>query len=223
MHLPLLLFPRICPACERTLLSGEESLCTACQSRLPLTGFSGTPLNLAEQRLLGRIPFDAASAYLHFDAADVSRDTVHNIKYHGNIRLAHALGQCMGRDLLQSDRFGSLDAIVPVPLHRRREHHRGFNQSEALARGMADIMHLPVLTRHLVRIRNTPSQTLLPHDQRLANVQGAFAIRRSKALQGRHLLLVDDVLTTGATLEACAQALLTVPDVTLSIATLSIA
>lgn len=218
-----LIYPALCPGCGEPLLPDEHDLCLKCQFALPFTHFSTTPFNSAEQRLTGRFPLHAVTSYLYFNQQTLGRPIVHSIKYNGNIHLARTMGRHMGLDLLQSDRFSDIDLIVPVPLHWRKFLQRGYNQSEELSRGIAQVLHLPISTRNLVRTTYTETQTHKDRSQRLSNMQHVFRVKHPEEFQGKHLLVIDDVITTGATIDAACQPLSTIPDITISIATLCIA
>lgn len=217
------LYPIACPGCGEMLLTNEVDLCVQCQMSLPLTHFSNTPFNLTEQRITGRFPYASATSYMYYQGCTISRPIVHAIKYHDNIRLARTLGRRMGLDLIQSGRFDDVELIIPIPLHPRKQHQRDYNQSEELCRGISEITHLPVITNNLYRNRYTNTQTHLSASERFINMHEVFSIRHPKQLHNRHILIVDDVITTGATIEAACKPLLTIPGITISIATLAIA
>lgn len=217
------LFPSTCACCGSVLVSGERQVCMHCLMDMASTGFSSFSDNVAERMLLGRFPFEAATAIYHFRRDNRVRGMVHAMKFHGNDELCRLMGRQMGMELLRSGRFDDVEVLVPVPLHWRRKLGRGYNQSELLCRGIADVMPRPVNTTAVVRHRYTRRQSLQKSSLRATNVEGAFRVRRPDELAGRHLLLVDDVLTTGATITACANVLAAVPDVTISVAMFSIA
>ncbi len=218
-----LIYPALCPGCGESLLPGEHDLCLHCQLTLPYTRFSTTPFNSTEQRLTGRFPLHAATSYLYFNNETLGRPIVHSIKYNGNIHLARTMGRHMAQDLLQSHRFDNIDLIVPVPLHWRKLLKRGYNQSEELSRGLSQVLHIPVSTHNLIRTTYTETQTHKDRSERLSNMQHVFRVKHPESLQGKHILVIDDVITTGATLDAACQPLASIPDITISVATLCIA
>jgi ComF family protein len=201
---------------------GEGFLCITCQWEMPLTGFEDMADNPVARRFWGLVPVRNATAFLWFSDGSGFRRVVHSFKYGGRWALARDMGRWFGGVLVDRDAYGGVDVIVPVPLHPLKFMRRGYNQSAYIAHGMSRSIGVPVDTRAVVRRINNPSQTLTAtHDERWANVEGIFAVRHPERLAGKHILLVDDVLTTGATIGSCAEAIVTaVPDCRLSIATL---
>lgn len=202
--------------------AGEGFLCTHCQWDMPLTGFETEADNPVARRFWGLVPIERATAFMWFIHLSGSRRVVHQFKYHDRPELARDLGRWFGRVLAESDLYSGVEVIVPVPLHFRKVLRRGYNQSEFIARGMAREMGLKVDVRSVVRKVNNRSQTQTERvEERWENVEGIFRVRRPERLAGRHILLTDDVLTTGATIGSCAEAIFrAVPDCRLSIAVL---
>ena len=215
------IFPTTCAACGEVLVSGERQLCLNCIASLNETCDSSVEGN-ATERLLG-LPIQAAMSLYRFRKENTVQKVIHAMKFHGNSELCLMMGRQIGLELIHSGRFDDIDMLIPVPLHWWRRLRRGYNQSELLCRGIAEVMPREVNTTAVVRHRYTRQQSLQHGSDRTTNVEGAFSLRRPKQLEGRHVLLVDDVLTTGATLSACADALLAVQGLRLSVATLSIA
>lgn len=213
------LFPTTCATCGKVLVNGEHHLCIDCIASLNESHETVS----AEQLLAGLLPLQAALSLFRFRKGNTVQKVVHAMKFHGNSELCLMMGRQMGLELLHSGRFDDIDLLVPVPLHWWRRLQRGYNQSELLCRGIAEVMPREVNTTAVVRHRYTRQQSLQSGDSRAANVEGAFRLRHPDQLAGRHVLLVDDVLTTGATLSACTDALLAVPDLRLSVATFCIA
>lgn len=218
-----LFFPETCCCCRQPLVGETGDLCTRCQLHLAVSDYASRPNNPTELRLSGRIPFVAATSHLLFTHGSITQSILHAIKYRDNTRLAHSMGRMMGRSLLHSGRFDDVDLIVPVPLHPAKQRRRGYNQSALLCLGIADTFPRPVADKHLVRAKNTATQTHKNRQERLDNMRDVFAVRHPKVLYGKHILLVDDVLTTGATIEACWLTLKEIPGIRISIATLAIA
>ena len=222
-HLAQVLFPTTCACCGEVLVAGETQLCVNCLSALATTRSGSIADNMTERMLMGRFPFVAAMSLFRFHHGNTVRQAVHAMKFHGNSELCLMLGRQMGLALLQGGRFDDVEVLVPVPLHWWRHLRRGYNQSELLCRGISAVMERPVVTGAVVRHRYTRKQSLQRGSQRSDNVAGAFSLRRPHLLEGKHVLLVDDVLTTGSTLASCAEALLAIPGISISVATLSVA
>ena len=198
-----LLFPVRCPVCGGEMPPGSRVVCTRCRYAVPLTGFCYATYNPLWERLSALVPVEQASAFLYFIPGSGWRELIHRFKYDGAWRLARDMGVWYGHCLADSGLYDTVDRIVPVPLHWRKRLRRGYNQAEYLAEGIARALHR--------------------HAERWGNVEGIFAVRRPERLAGHHLLLVDDVLTTGATLLSCAETILrTAPDCRLSVAVLAV-
>ncbi len=218
-----LLFPRLCEGCREVLLRQEEVLCLGCQAELPLTDFSRRPENEAALRLAGRIPFAHATAFGYFSAGGLLQHLLHQLKYRGRKKIGNYLGTQAGWALKQNDWIDEIEGIVPVPLHPRKQSQRGFNQSILIAEGMSSVLHLPVMEQALLRTRHTESQTKKNREERVLNVRDAFCADANALPAGTHVLLIDDVLTTGATFESAATALLQIPGLKVSICAIALA
>jgi ComF family protein len=214
-----LLFPHICAGCGSDLLSEDSQLCTHCLSALPETNFSAAPNNPVEKKFWGRLPVEAATAIYAFTKESLVQHLMHAVKYNGNKELGLQLGRLMAESLVQSGRF-QVDALVPVPLFPEKERKRGYNQSAVLCDGMKEILQIPVLNNIVIRPKHTETQTKKGRIERWKNIEGKFELRNPAAIANQHVLLVDDVITTGATLESCGAELLKAENVQLSIATL---
>lgn len=218
-----LFFPRVCAVCGTPLVADEQLLCSRCLLSLPLAIGAKEEDNFIEKRFWGRIPIQAATALLLFHRGNPSQQILHDIKYYGNEPLALFMGRQLGRWIADSHRFDNVDLLLPVPLHRRKERRRGYNQSLLLCRGIAEVFPRPIVTGNLIRQKMTDTQTHKNRQQRLDNMQSVFSVRNPQALGHMHLLLIDDVITTGATTEACYQALKQIEDLQISIASLAVA
>ena len=222
-HLLQALFPTTCVCCDDVLVQGERQICLQCLTTLTATRYSAHDDNHTERLLTGRIPFVHATSIYAFRQNSHVQKIVHAMKFQSNSDLCLFMGRQMGLELLHSGRFDDIDLLVPVPLHWWRRLRRGYNQSELLCRGIGEILHRPVNTRALVRHRHTRQQSRQAAANREQNVQDAFRLRHPDDLRGKHILLVDDVLTTGATLVSCCDALSKLNNLKISIATLTIA
>ena len=218
-----LLLPATCHACGSVLVGNERLLCLDCQLALagsPMPAAGGNPTELL---MYGRTGCKAAASAMRFTQQSTVQRVVHAMKFHGSAELCVAMGRDLGGTLLTSGRFDTVEALVSVPLHWTRRLRRGYNQSLLLCQGIAQVMPRTIEDSVLRRARATAQQSLRSGSQREANVTAAFTVRHARRLEGRHVLLVDDVVTTGSTLAACVDALSTIPGITISIATLCIA
>ena len=218
-----ILFPRHCLHCGQLLVGDERFLCTHCWLHLPRTHNAAVSDNETEQHFQAHREVTTAMSLLHFFPDSASRDIIHHIKYRGARKLALSMGKMIGEQLVDSGRFASVDLLVPVPLHPKRERQRGYNQSELLCRGIAQVLQRPVSIGNLVRTVNTESQTHKTAEERKENVNGVFQVRKPEKYRGRHILLVDDVITTGSTTAACCDALRKAGVTHISIASLALA
>ncbi|HET6993790.1 MAG TPA: phosphoribosyltransferase family protein [Chitinophagaceae bacterium] len=214
-----LLFPNVCAGCGNDRIRGDSLLCPRCIEAMPQTNFEWHVGNPVEKKFWGRLRLTGAMARYYFTRESLMQQLMHEFKYRGNVELGLQLGKLMGAGLLQSGRF-TIDALVPLPLFASKEKRRGFNQASILCNGIAGILKVPVLTEAISRSTHTDTQTKKGRIDRWLNLEGKFVVNDPPIIKGRHLLLVDDVVTTGATLEACGSELLKVAGVQLSIATL---
>lgn len=216
-------FPHCCVGCGTDVLSNQQILCLACITQLPVTNFHLYADNPVQQIFRGRLPLVNATSYTYFTKDSLLQQLMHQLKYNNRKNIGTWFGRRIGEALKTSPRFTMPDALVPVPLFAARERKRGYNQAQLLCEGMAESLELPVWKDVVIRSTLTETQTRKNRIQRWQNMEGKFSVIQPAAIQGRHLLLVDDVLTTGATLEACGRALLTAGQVKLSIATMAFA
>ncbi|HEX2684522.1 MAG TPA: phosphoribosyltransferase family protein [Ferruginibacter sp.] len=218
-----LFYPHNCTGCGSDLLPPGNQLCLTCIHQLPHTHFAGIPNNPVEKYFWGRIPLVAAYSQFYFSKEFLIQRLIHELKYRDNTDIGFYLGEMMGTTLLKCDRFKDLDALVPLPLYPDKEHKRGYNQATVICNGVAAVMNIPVLNGAVIRKLATETQTRKHRTERWENVRSSFKVERENELSGKHVLLVDDVVTTGATLEACGSAMLQATNCRLSIATLAYA
>ena len=218
-----LFYPHVCTGCGSDLLREDNLLCLRCIHDLPHTNFANLANNPVEKYFWGRLPLAAAYSQFYFSKEFLIQHLIHQLKYKGDTEIGFYLGEIMGKSLLQSDRFNSIDALIPLPLYADKEHKRGYNQAAIICNGMSSVMNVPVLNGHVIRQHATETQTRKHRTERWENVKGSFKIAKENELKDKHLLLVDDVVTTGATLEACGNVILLLENVKLSIATLAYA
>jgi ComF family protein len=188
---------------------------------MPLTGFEFFPANPIEKIFWGRAEIQAAAAHLYFTGGSAVQHSLHLLKYKGRKEIGIYFGQQIGKRLNQSKRFIGCEIIIPLPLFAGREKKRGYNQAALIAEGISQQLEIPVLRDAVFRTKKTETQTHKSRIQRWKNMESTFNIRNPEKIYGKHVLLVDDVVTTGASLEACAQVLLTTPGLRLSIACLA--
>lgn len=218
------LMPRICPVCGNALHADEQHICRSCLVALPRTHLEDVEFNTMEQLFAGKVPIERAASYFYYQKTSPYAQILFDIKYRNMPRMGQWLTSRAAQELRASGFFDGIDAIVPVPLHASKLAERGYNQSDYLARGLAEALGLPVV-QALKSTRAHGSQTRRGATDRWINVQGTYALnsKKAKSLENTHILLVDDVVTTGSTLEACARALLAIPGTTVSLFTLAIA
>lgn len=213
-------YPDLCAVCGNVLLFNEQVLCLKCLAHLPRAGFHSCPDNEVARLFWGRIPVRNATSFIIFNKDSQYRGILHALKYKGRQHIGSEMGRLFGLELRDTP-FASADIIHPVPLHPAQLRKRGYNQSELIASGMAKSLQIPVFNNLITRAFNTASQTRKLRYERWENVRNTFRIISPMMLSNKHVLLVDDVITTGATTEACAGALLSVNGVTVSIASLA--
>lgn len=216
-------FPRYCVVCGKRLCREEYGLCISCLSVLPRTKMHMQVDNEMEKNFWGRLPIERASAFLFYSkGGDVSK-LLFELKYYGNYQLGIVLGKCMAEELKNSGFFQNIDAIVPVPLHPNKKRIRGYNQSEVLAKGISSVLDIPIFTDVLKRSQNTMTQTRKSRFGRWINVDDAFECFNAEIIKGKHILLLDDVVTTGATIVACSDALKEIQGLRISVLSLALA
>lgn len=215
--------PRTCPVCGKTLDSDERWICHKCLAALPRTRYEDVPFNTMEQHFAGQVPIERATAYFFYEKGSPYASILHDIKYHSTPSMGRWLTARAVTDMAASLFFDGIDMVTAVPLHRSKLAQRGYNQSEYLARGIADALNIPYVEM-LKAIRPHSTQTHKGAMDRWKNIQGNYALKRgAEQWAGKHILLVDDVVTTGATLIVCATALREIPNVTVSLFTLAAA
>lgn len=218
-----LFYPRICQSCGNYLFKNEHAICTRCLYQMPKTNFHLEKNNPVSILFWGRVKIEYATAYFTFAKGSKFQKLIHRLKYHHQTEIGIELGKHLGYNLLQSEFFNDIDLIIPVPLHPKKQKIRGYNQAKVIADGLSSSMNISVCDRNLYRSVHTQSQTKKSKHERWKNVEDIFNLHNPNDLEGKHILLVDDVVTTGSTLEACAQAILKAKGSRVSIATLAYA
>ncbi|MCH4148608.1 MAG: ComF family protein [Prevotella sp.] len=219
-----LLSPRQCAVCNARLSAGEHTLCAKCSLHLPRTLYQDTPEDNEMARMFwGRLPIKKCAALFFFNAGSESSNIVYKFKYHHHPEIALNMGEMMGLEFQKTTFFEDIDLIIAVPLAKNRQRQRGYNQSELIAAGIHNITCLPIAKGIVRRKDFKESQTQKDRWQRNENVENAFELVNSEPIKGKHVLLIDDVATTGATLCACGKELLKAEGLKLSLLTLSFA
>lgn len=220
----LLVFPDNCLLCTHPLMSDERDICYSCIDSLPQTGYHLSSDNPVAQHLWGRVPLAHAASYLHVRDGNVTQQLIHLLKYKGKKKVGIKLGRLYGYKLKEAgSHYPKVDLIVPVPLHINRQRQRGYNQCDLFAQGLSEVLDVPYAPDVLTRVKETVSQTKHSRYERWSNVEGIFHLSQPEKIAGKSVLLIDDVITTGATIESAAATLLQGIDVTLSIATIATA
>jgi len=217
-----LLFPKVCYGCKTVLLKSEEIICTHCRHHLPLACHHKTNDPAMKNIFYGKIPLENATALIKFQKRGVTQELLHNLKYRGKQKISSFFGKWLGNELAETPVFQNIDLIIPVPLHKQKLKKRGYNQVEGFGKEIAKALQAPYNDTVLIKVSKTKSQVF---KQRFTRFQSdeVFTIQHPELIKNKHILLVDDIVTTGATLENCALQLLKTKGVKLSFATIAIA
>lgn len=218
-----LFFPRYCVVCGAPLIENEETICTRCNMDMPRTNYHKVKDNPVERMFWGKFPLERATSYFFYRKGGDFRRILHQFKYGGKKELGATMGRFMAAELSATDFFKDIDVIIPVPLHPRKRKARGYNQSEWIARGVSQVSGIPVDISSVVREKNTDTQTHKSVYERWENVDGIFRLHHPEYFTGKHVLIIDDVLTTGSTTTACADVFCEVAGIRISILTLAVA
>ncbi|MEM9546409.1 MAG: ComF family protein [Bacteroidota bacterium] len=218
-----LIYPRLCILCNAETPNEGQHFCVDCLINMPRTNHFKRKENVAAQRFWGRFPFEDVASVLNFDSYSDIRWMIHRLKYEGRKDIGHTLGIMAGKSMLKSKFFKDIDVIIPIPLHREKKAKRGYNQAAYFGRGIAEMLSVPMREDVVVKYKYTKSQTKMSRMERIRNVMDSFRLEEKKGIESRHILIVDDVLTTGATIEACARILMEAANVKISIVTACIA
>ncbi len=218
-----LFFPRQCAVCGNALQEGEEGICMKCNMDMPRTNYHLHQENPIERLFWGKIPLERATSYFFYHKGSDFCNILHQLKYGGRKDIGDVMGRFMAAELISTGFFRGIDKIVPVPLHPRKQKLRGYNQSECLAHGISVVTGIPVDFSSVVRKKHTDTQTRKSVYERWENVDGIFTLCEAETFKGKHILIVDDVLTTGSTTTACADAFKGVEGLRISILTLAVA
>lgn len=217
-----LFFPDCCFICDNTLVEGEKYICTSCRLKLPVTGYSTQLENNAADRFKGKIPYSKVASFLYYNKGGIAQKIIAHIKYKGHAGFGIFMGELMARNFSDSF-FEDIDIIIPIPLHPKKLRKRGYNQAEEIAKGISLVTHIPTHTEWVLRKTQTNTQTQKGRYARWLNTIDVFEAKTIPNLKNKHILIIDDVLTTGATIESCAEAILKhYPEIKISILTLAV-
>ena len=216
-----LIYPQVCVTCSEDLYTGEKFICSECRYNLPRTQYHLFLNNPVAKNFWGRTPIEAATAYYFFNKGLKVQDLIHQVKYRGKKELGIYLGNMFGAELKSSPFFEKINLVIPVPLHKDKLHKRGYNQSHLIAEGIAEALSAQCIPDAVTRKLATETQTRKTRFKRWENVEEKFEVLNWQQLENNRILLVDDVITTGSTLEACARAILQIPGTKVSVAALA--
>ena len=212
-----LFYPRLCITCENKLTEDEQYVCLYCFCDLPRTNFHQHMHNPMMKLFAGTLQINKIAAFLLFERNGKVQHLIHSIKYFGNKQLARHLGRIASMEMIEDGLFQGIDWLIPVPLHPKKERKRGYNQAEWIAKGIEAVCHCQIEKDVLQRVMYTDSQTRKTLYERHRNVEEIFSLKNADSLKGKHILLIDDVITTGATLNACIKTLSAIPDIRISV------
>ncbi len=211
-------FPEVCLCCHEHLVNHETTICLTCRHDLPLTNFSFEEENLVEKSFYGRIPIENATALFYYTKKGNVQLLIHELKYNKQQQVGNFIGNWLGDEILESNRFKDLDYIIPVPLHQKKLRSRGYNQVTTFGESLAKKLNISYNSTILVKISSTKTQTKKIRIDRWKNVQELFFVQNNVDLKNKHILLIDDIITTGATLEACCKSFSKIEGLKISIA-----
>lgn len=217
-----LFYPKICITCENPLFLNETLMCLNCRQDLPIICYKDFKKNNTSKIFLGRVPIFKAVSFLSFRKIGKTKKIIHSLKYNGRQDIGFFIGNWFGQILKDSNEFKNLDLIVPVPLHHKKLRKRGYNQLTTFGTSLSEKLQVPYLENILVRTSTRNTQTHKNRIDRYTNTEAIFSLNNEDSLIGMHILLIDDVITTGATLIACCNELLKVEGIKISIATIAI-
>lgn len=198
-----LVYPRVCNGCGNALYKHERTVCNLCYVNLPRSNYHTLPGNPVQKIFYGRCEVSGAGSFLLFQKKGSVQKLLHALKYRSKPEVGHLLGKWYGQDLKKTNAYAACEIIIPVPLHNKRLRKRGYNQSELIAKGLSEELNIPVLTGVLVKKQFTETQTFKSREERWQNTLHSFEVTNPSSIAGKKILLVDDVITTGATTEAC--------------------
>ncbi|WP_456379289.1 ComF family protein [Lutibacter sp.] len=211
-------FPEVCLCCNEHLVNNETTICLKCRHDLPLTNFSFEKNNLVEKSFYGRIQIENATALFYFLKKGKVQQLIHELKYNKQEHVGNFIGNWLGDEIIESNRFRNIDYIIPVPLHKKKLKTRGYNQVTTFGKSLSKKLNIMYNEDILIKISSTKTQTKKIRLDRWKNVQELFVVQKKINLENKHILLIDDIITTGATLEACCKSFGNIKGIKISIA-----
>ncbi len=216
-----LFYPELCSICKSQLVKGEKAIFISCISDLPVTNFCNLTNNTVETSFYGRIPIEEATSLFFFQKKGKVQKLIHQLKYKGNQQIGTILGDWLGENMILSKRFNDLDCIIAVPLHPNKLKKRGYNQLTTFGQVLSQKLGIPMIENVLIKVSSSQTQTKKNRFDRSINVTEKFELLDYETIKNKHILLIDDIITTGATLEACSIQLLQSENIKISIATMA--
>lgn len=213
-------YPSLC-ICNKSLLKTESVLCSVCRHNLPIINIKSHTKNEIKNVFYGRVHIKKATAFLYFNKNNSTQKLIHQLKYKGNQKIGTLLGNWFGNQLKEQGAFTDIDYIIPVPLHPKKKSERGYNQVTTFGKSLGKTLNIDYLSGVLQRVSSSKTQTLKERFERFTNSNTKFFLTDTQILENKHILLIDDVITTGATLEACCNELLKTKNLSISIATMA--
>jgi len=216
-----LFFPKICLSCTSVLTDNENLICTYCNHNLPLTDYTSLENNPLQASFSGRILLEQATSLLFYHKIGIVQKLIHQLKYKGHQEVGTFLGNWLGNEMKINNRFNAIDYIIPVPLHHKRFKERGYNQLDYFGQSLSEKLQVPFEVNLLQKVTNTKKQSKKNRFARMHKVDTIFKLNANKDFSGKHILLIDDIITTGATIESCYDCLSKIKDVKISIAVMA--
>lgn len=218
-----IIYPSLCAACDELLVKGEDVICTNCAILLPRTNFHQIAGNVIEKQFWGKVQIEGATAYYHFHKGEKVQTLMHRFKYENRPDIGVRIGQLCATELKNFHPYNDVELILPIPLHKRKLRTRGYNQAAAFAEGLSSSFEIPFFPNAIGRTKFTSTQTKKSRIERYTNVKSVFKIKNPQKLMNKHILLVDDVVTTGSTLATCVEELKQIEGVKVSLLAIAFA
>lgn len=216
-----LFYPKLCANCEQQLVQNETVICTFCRHDLPLTNFTDYTENKVSKIFYGRVSIEKAYSLLFFRKKGITKKLIHELKYKGNEEIGVFFGNWLGELLAENKKFADIDCIIPVPLHPKRKKERGYNQVHKFGVYLSEHLNIQLIENKLIRDSSSKTQTFKSRFERFSDLETKFFLNDVSFFENKHVLLIDDVITTGATIEACAKELQKTPEIKISILTIA--